>query len=152
VITDAAGCDVFRSTRIISQTSRTDGRSGAPVPTAAESGGMPELRSRARDTDFSLIDLPRTEPIDDPPVYLREAVRWHFSPETGCPYWLKRAEILDFNGIAPQRCWRSELPGSYRFGRAPRLPQPTLYANDALSQLIQRNERPVQTHRREERI
>jgi phenylacetate-coenzyme A ligase PaaK-like adenylate-forming protein len=69
------------------------------VPTAAESGGMPELRSRARDTDFSLIDLPRTEPIDDPPAYLREAVRWHFSPETGCPYWLKRAEMLDFNPL-----------------------------------------------------
>jgi len=60
---------------------------------------MPELRSRARDTDFSLIDLPRTEPIDDPPGYLRAAVRWHFSPETGSPYWLKRAEMLDFNPL-----------------------------------------------------
>src|ERR1700738_5665970 len=36
--------------------------------------------------------------------------------------------------------WRPELPGSYRFGRAARLPQLTPYANDALSQLIQRKE------------
>ena len=69
------------------------------MPTAAENGGMPELRSRARDTDFSLIDLPRTEPIDDPPAYLRAAVRWHFSPETGSRYWLTRAKALDFNPL-----------------------------------------------------
>ena len=69
------------------------------MPTAAESGGMPELRSQARDTDFSLIDLPRTEPIDDPPAYLRAAVRWHFSPETGSRYWLTRAKALDFNPL-----------------------------------------------------
>jgi hypothetical protein len=152
MITHAAGRYIFRSMRIISQIPRIDGRSEAPVPTAAESGGMPELRSRARDTDFSLIDLPRTEPIDDPHAYLRAAVRWHFSTETGCPYWLKRAEILDFYGVAPQRCWRPELPGSYRFGRAARLPQLTLYANDALSQLIQRKEQLAPTHRREKRI
>jgi phenylacetate-coenzyme A ligase PaaK-like adenylate-forming protein len=60
---------------------------------------MPQLRSRARDTDFSLIDLPRTEPIDDPPAYLQAVVRWHFSPETGSPYWLKRATALDFNPL-----------------------------------------------------
>ena len=60
---------------------------------------MPELRSRARDTDFSLIDLPRTEPIDDPPAYLQAAVRWHLNPETGSPYWLKRAKALDFNPL-----------------------------------------------------
>jgi phenylacetate-coenzyme A ligase PaaK-like adenylate-forming protein len=69
------------------------------VPSAAESGDMPQLRSRARDTDFSLIDLPRTEPIDDPPAYLQAVVRWHFSPETGSPYWLKRATALDFNPL-----------------------------------------------------
>ena len=49
--------------------------------------------------DFSLIDLPRTEPIDDPPAYLRAAVRWHFSPETGSRYWLTRAKALDFNPL-----------------------------------------------------
>jgi hypothetical protein len=49
---------------------------------------MPDLRSRTRDTDFSLIDLPRTKPIDDPHSYLQAALRWHFSPDTGSPYWL----------------------------------------------------------------
>ncbi|HEV7419167.1 MAG TPA: hypothetical protein VGO30_04910 [Mycobacterium sp.] len=60
---------------------------------------MPELRSRARDSDFSLIDLPRTESIDDLPAYLQAALRWHFSPETGSPYRLKRAKALDFNSL-----------------------------------------------------
>src|SRR6195256_1718278 len=59
----------------------------------------------ARDTeldvggDSSLLDLPRTEPIDDPQAYLRAAIQWHFSPETGSRYWLKRAEALDFNPL-----------------------------------------------------
>ena len=48
---------------------------------------------------FSLIDLPRTEPIDDPQAYLQAAVRWHFSPQTGSPYWLHRAKTLDFNPL-----------------------------------------------------
>jgi phenylacetate-coenzyme A ligase PaaK-like adenylate-forming protein len=60
---------------------------------------MSELRSRVRDTDFSLIDLPRTEPIDDASAYLQATVRWHFSPETGSPYWLKRAKALDFDPL-----------------------------------------------------
>jgi hypothetical protein len=48
---------------------------------------------------FSLIDLPRSEPIDDPTAYLQAAVRWHFSPETGSPYWLKSATALDFDPL-----------------------------------------------------
>jgi phenylacetate-coenzyme A ligase PaaK-like adenylate-forming protein len=60
---------------------------------------MPELRSRARDTDFSLIDLPRIEPIDDPHAYLQTVLQWHFGPDTGSRYWLKRAEMLDFNPL-----------------------------------------------------
>jgi hypothetical protein len=61
-------------------------------------------------------------------------------------------DIGQVNGIAPQQCWRPELPGSYRFGQAARLAQPTLHANDALSQLIQRKERLAPTHRRDKRI
>ena len=59
----------------------------------------------ARDTevdaggDSSLLDLPRTEPIDDPQAYLQAAIQWHFSPETGSRYWLKRADALDFNPL-----------------------------------------------------
>jgi phenylacetate-coenzyme A ligase PaaK-like adenylate-forming protein len=51
------------------------------------------------DTDFSLIDLPRTEPIGDPQAYLQAALRWHFRPDTGSPYWLKRARALDFDPL-----------------------------------------------------
>ena len=47
--------------------------------------------------DFSLIDLPRIEPIDDPQAYLQAVLQWHFGPDTGSRYWLKRAEALDFN-------------------------------------------------------
>src|SRR6202165_4937629 len=93
------GGDIFRRTRISSQMARIDGRSWHPATSAAESGRMPELTSRARDTDFSLIDLPRTEPIDDPQAYLQAAVQWHFSPETGSPYWLERGKALDFNPL-----------------------------------------------------
>lgn len=51
-------------------------------------------------TADSLIDLPRTEPIDDPQAYLQAAVRWHFSPDTGSTYWLKRAKTLDFHPLS----------------------------------------------------
>jgi hypothetical protein len=49
--------------------------------------------------DFSLIDLPRIEPIDDPQAYLQAVLHWHFGPDTGSRYWLKRAEMLDFNPL-----------------------------------------------------
>jgi phenylacetate-coenzyme A ligase PaaK-like adenylate-forming protein len=49
--------------------------------------------------DFSLIDLPRIEPIDDPQAYLQAVLQWHFGPDTGSRYWLKRADALDFNPL-----------------------------------------------------
>ena len=30
-------------------------------------------------------------------VHVRDIVDWHFSPETGCPFWLEFAETLDFD-------------------------------------------------------
>jgi hypothetical protein len=47
--------------------------------------------------DLSLIDLPRLRPVEDPLAYLRAALRWHFSPRTGSPYWLRRAKTLGFD-------------------------------------------------------
>jgi phenylacetate-coenzyme A ligase PaaK-like adenylate-forming protein len=47
--------------------------------------------------DFSILDLPRTAPVDDPDAYLRTAVQWHFGEETGSRFWLERAETLDFD-------------------------------------------------------
>ncbi|MEU5197783.1 AMP-binding protein [Streptomyces scabiei] len=33
----------------------------------------------------------------DPQEFIQAAMRWHFSPETGSPYWLRRARTLDFD-------------------------------------------------------
>src|SRR3981081_3073510 len=33
----------------------------------------------------------------DPDEFIRAAMDWHFSPDTGSPYWLKRAESLAFD-------------------------------------------------------
>src|SRR5262245_52228140 len=33
-------------------------------------------------------------------VHVREIVRWHFDPATGCPFWLERAKTLGFDPIA----------------------------------------------------
>lgn len=30
-------------------------------------------------------------------AHVRDMVRWHFSPETGCPFWLEYAKQLDFD-------------------------------------------------------
>ena len=30
-------------------------------------------------------------------AHVRDIVHWHFSPETGFPYWLERAAELDFD-------------------------------------------------------
>jgi acyl-CoA synthetase (AMP-forming)/AMP-acid ligase II len=43
-----------------------------------------------------ILDLPfDTRP--DPGEYVRAAMAWHFSPETGSPFWLERAKSLDFD-------------------------------------------------------
>jgi len=39
---------------------------------------------------YGLKHATTEEPIYDPRAYLQAAVRWHFSPETDSPYWLKR--------------------------------------------------------------
>jgi phenylacetate-coenzyme A ligase PaaK-like adenylate-forming protein len=35
----------------------------------------------------------------DPNEFLRAAMRWHFSPETGSPFWLARADRLGFDPL-----------------------------------------------------
>jgi phenylacetate-coenzyme A ligase PaaK-like adenylate-forming protein len=49
------------------------------------------------DIDFSLLDVPRSAPIDDPEAYLRAAIAWHFGEDTGCTFWLRAARTLNFN-------------------------------------------------------
>jgi phenylacetate-coenzyme A ligase PaaK-like adenylate-forming protein len=49
--------------------------------------------------DFSLLDVPRSVPIDDPEAYLRAAMSWHFGKDTGSAFWLQTARTLDFNPL-----------------------------------------------------
>ena len=51
------------------------------------------------DIDFSLLDVPRSAPIDDPEAYLRAAIAWHFGEHTGCAFWLQAARTLNFNPL-----------------------------------------------------
>ncbi|MER5861991.1 AMP-binding protein [Kitasatospora sp. NPDC002040] len=39
----------------------------------------------------------------DPEEFLRAAIKWHFSPETGSPFWLRLAETLDFDPLTEIR-------------------------------------------------
>ena len=51
------------------------------------------------DSDWAALALPRLAPIEDPDTYLQTALRWHFGPDTGSPYWLERAKSLDFDPL-----------------------------------------------------
>lgn len=52
------------------------------------------------DADFSLLDVPRSVPVDDPEAFLRAAIAWHFGADTGSPFWLRAARTLDFDPLA----------------------------------------------------
>ncbi|MCG8458038.1 MAG: hypothetical protein MI919_17310, partial [Holophagales bacterium] len=32
-------------------------------------------------------------------AHVREIVRWHFHPDTGCPFWLEKAGSFDFDPL-----------------------------------------------------
>ncbi|GBG38316.1 phenylacetate--CoA ligase family protein [Mycobacterium montefiorense] len=49
--------------------------------------------------DFSLLDVPRKTPIDQPDEYLRAAMAWHFGPKTGSTFWLRKVADLDFDPL-----------------------------------------------------
>ncbi|UQX10948.1 AMP-binding protein [Candidatus Mycobacterium methanotrophicum] len=51
------------------------------------------------DIDFSLLDVPRSAPVDDPKAYLRAAIAWHFGDDTGSTFWLRAARTLNFNPL-----------------------------------------------------
>src|ERR1700753_4068472 len=50
--------------------------------------------------DFSLLDVPRSVPVEDPEAYLRAAIAWHFGEDTGSPFWLRIAQTLNFHPLA----------------------------------------------------
>jgi hypothetical protein len=60
---------------------------------------MPSVVSAAADP---VLELP-FDAQPDPDEFLRAAMRWHFSPETGSPFWLEQAKTLDFDPIADVR-------------------------------------------------
>ncbi|KIF75062.1 phenazine antibiotic biosynthesis protein [Streptomyces sp. 150FB] len=49
--------------------------------------------------ELSILDLPH-DASPDPDELVSSAMDWHFSPGTGSPFWLRRAETLDFNPLA----------------------------------------------------
>jgi phenylacetate-coenzyme A ligase PaaK-like adenylate-forming protein len=51
------------------------------------------------DLDFSLLDVPRSVPVQDPQAYLRAAIAWHFGEDTGSPFWLRAAKTLNFDPL-----------------------------------------------------
>jgi phenylacetate-coenzyme A ligase PaaK-like adenylate-forming protein len=51
------------------------------------------------DIDLSLLDVPRSAPVDDPEAYLRAAMAWHFGADTGSSFWLRTARTLDFDPL-----------------------------------------------------
>lgn len=51
------------------------------------------------DIDFSLLDVPRMVPVQDPEAYLRAAIAWHFGEDTGCKFWLRTVRTLDFDPL-----------------------------------------------------
>ncbi|QDU81147.1 hypothetical protein Pla110_28840 [Polystyrenella longa] len=38
-------------------------------------------------------------------AHTREMVQWHFSPETGSPFWLEKAKTYDFNPLTDVSCF-----------------------------------------------
>src|SRR6202049_2831578 len=38
-------------------------------------------------------------------AWTREMIQWHFSPETGCPFWLKYAQSLDWDPRTEIHCY-----------------------------------------------
>ncbi|WP_022885292.1 phenazine antibiotic biosynthesis protein [Glaciibacter superstes] len=52
--------------------------------------------------DLSVLDLAAGE-RPDPDEFVRAAMHWHFSPQTGSPFWLQRAASLDFDPRADVR-------------------------------------------------
>lgn len=59
-------------------------------------GGMANIDA---DIDFSLLDVPRSLPVEDADAYLRAAIAWHFGEDTGSPFWLRTARTLGFNPL-----------------------------------------------------
>ncbi|GIH70813.1 phenazine antibiotic biosynthesis protein [Sphaerimonospora thailandensis] len=54
--------------------------------------------SNATDPVLDVLDCP-VDQVPDGREFVEAAMRWHFDPQTGSPFWLKRAENLDFDPL-----------------------------------------------------
>ncbi|MGW1792806.1 phenazine antibiotic biosynthesis protein [Streptomyces tubercidicus] len=54
--------------------------------------------------ELSPLELPH-DADPDPDEVVRAAMRWHFSPETGTPFWLGRAASLEFDPLTDVKCY-----------------------------------------------
>src|SRR5688500_15241280 len=58
--------------------------------------GQFRRRRKHMPTTHPVLDLPaHVQP--DPDEFIQAAMEWHFGPETGSPFWLRRAKSLDFD-------------------------------------------------------
>jgi phenylacetate-coenzyme A ligase PaaK-like adenylate-forming protein len=52
----------------------------------------------------AILDLPTADSASvDPDEYIQALMAWHFSPETGSPYWLRRGRSLGFDPLVDVR-------------------------------------------------
>lgn len=73
----------------------------AVKPKTADAAGKGTMSKTAEHQSWDVLD-PSTDP-SDPEEYLRTAIRWHFGNDTGSPFWLRRAALLDFDPITDVR-------------------------------------------------
>jgi phenylacetate-coenzyme A ligase PaaK-like adenylate-forming protein len=57
---------------------------------------MEQMNRKVYEMGTSVLDLPYDVP-PDPDEFIRAAMEWHFSPETGSRFWLERAGSLEFD-------------------------------------------------------
>ena len=62
------------------------------------------------DVDFTLLEVPRAVPVDDPEAYLRAAIAWHFGEDTGSAFWLRATKHLDFDPLTDIKHVRRPAP------------------------------------------
>ncbi|HET9655158.1 MAG TPA: AMP-binding protein [Kineosporiaceae bacterium] len=53
--------------------------------------------------DAKLLEVDSQQDVGDPDAYVRAVMRWHFSEETGSPFWMSRRGSLGFDPIQDVR-------------------------------------------------
>ena len=103
------------------------------------------------DIDFSLLDVPRSAPVDDPEAYLRAAIAWHFGEDTGCAFWLRTARHAGLQPAdrrqhlhRPAAVSQSAERVAQRAGRGPDSARLRISAADAADIRIRRHHRCAQ--------